>query len=422
MSGTRGAIQVGPSGCPLQPYLGARPWCPVPLCVPRKRVSSEAGLGRPACCRWRGQAHLPAIGAPDGPFWQAGVMSELRFFQRMQEAMNNQAADTWDMVQHSRSKGYRLRLGEVTATEHNFFRLRDYWTKRVYIVTNEPDESATGADWEWLIGRGDSWIQIRVQAKILNRHGGFSELGHPGSTGLQMDRLINPPPDEVTCRWLPLYVFYAADPVAGHPVPNNAGCSAQLATHVRDTYNKPPKTRATLTSKAHLPGSIPWAGIFDGLVEHLKSGLSLSDIVTNLAGLRMPSNPNHISDLWDMNISAGTCDRNLPTYVERIVGRENDDFDSAPLARLDVEASPRPGIAGPVVRPVADDQVRRGAGVFDEIRMPARLRRRDDEDSSSLLPARSLVLDSVQTEPERLSLPSFVSVIDIDRLPDIPEQ
>lgn len=138
-------------------------------------------------------------------------MTELQFFERMQKAMTTQAEDIWNMVHHSRARGYRLRLGEVTATEHSFFRLREFWTKRVYIVTNEPDELATGADWEWLIGHGEHWIQIRVQAKILNRSGRFAELGHPHSTGQQLDRLINPDPADVLCRWLPLYVFYAAE-------------------------------------------------------------------------------------------------------------------------------------------------------------------------------------------------------------------
>lgn len=346
-------------------------------------------------------------------------MSELRFFQRMQEAMDSQAADIWDMVHHSRSMGYRLRLGEVTATEHSFFRLRDFWTKRVYIVTSEPDEWATGADWEWLIGHGSSWVQIRVQAKILNRHGRFAGLGHPGSTGLQMDRLINPPLQEVACRWLPLYVFYAAGPIAGHHLPRKAGCSAQLATRVRDTYKKPPKTRATLTSKAHLPGSIPWAGIFDGLVRQLETGKSLDEIVTRLAGLRMPSNPNSISDFWDMNISDGSCSRDLPDYVNHIVRRGNDEFDQAPLARLDVTV-PTPRRPEPLTQPRVSDSDRTGVGGFDQVTAWVR-QARNDEDSFSLLPARSMTIDSLEAEDERRSLPSFVSVIDIDRLPDVPE-
>lgn len=50
--------------------------------------------------------------------------------------MQAQAEEVWEMVHYSRARGYRLRLGEVTATEYSFFRLREYWTKRVYVVTS----------------------------------------------------------------------------------------------------------------------------------------------------------------------------------------------------------------------------------------------------------------------------------------------
>ena len=334
-------------------------------------------------------------------------MTELDFFQSMQRAMDTQAEDIWDMVHHSRTQGYRLRLGEVTATEHSFFRLREFWTKRVYIVTNEPDETVTGADWEWLIGHGDSWIQIRVQAKIMNRNGRFAELGHPHSTGQQLDRLINPAIEDVTCRWMPLYVFYTAEPGVGAALPRNAGCSAKLATQVRETYGKPPAGRATLTSAAHLPGSIPWSGVFDGLVAQLQLGLSLAEIVANLANRPMPADPDRVSDFWDMNAADGTCDRKMPSYVQQIVRRENDDFDEAPLTRLEVTASAPLGVERPDERSITDVVPR-------QLDMP---RRFNEEDSSALLPSRSLVLDRPNSERSIASLPSFVSVIDIDRLP-----
>jgi hypothetical protein len=335
-------------------------------------------------------------------------MTELAFFQSMQRAMDAQADDIWDMVQHSRTQGYRLRLGEVTATELSFFRLREFWTKRVYIVTNEPDETATGADWEWLIGHGDSWIQIRVQAKIMNRNGRFAELGHPNSTGEQMNRLINPAIDDVTCRWMPLYVFYTAEPGAGTVVPRSAGCSAQLATKVRDTYGKPPAGRATLVSAAHLPGSIPWSGVFDGLVARLQSGSSLAEIVAQLANRPMPASAYRINDFWDENIGNGTCDKAMPSYVQEIVRRESDEFDEAPLTRLEVSTSRR-GQEPP------DNQTVKDA----VLRQPVVPQRLSEEDSSSLLPSRSLILD--RSNPERPSLPSFVTVIDIDRLPEVSD-
>lgn len=315
------------------------------------------------------------------------------------------------MVHHSRAGGYRLRLGEVSATELNFFRLREFWTKGVYIVTNEPDENATGADWEWLIGHGNNWVQIRVQAKIVNRHGSFAELGHPHRTGRQMDRLIDPDPADVLCRWLPLYVFYAADPPAGAVVPRNAGCSAQLATRVRTTYGKPPASRAILSASAHLPGSIPWADIFDGLVLQLRSGRSLSEIVANLAHRPLSSSLGRIGDFWDENVATGTCGDALPSYIQQIVRRDNDQFDASPMTRLEVDTTAR---------------YRRDTSGNGEITEFDRRQFVVDGGSdylysSAQLPARSVVLEPSDHPDSYTSLPSFVSVIDIDRLGDLAE-
>lgn len=320
--------------------------------------------------------------------------------------MSAQAGDVWDMVHYSRTEGYQLRLGEVTATEQNFFRLRDFWTKRVYIVTNEPDEFETGADWEWLIGHGQSWVQIRVQAKILNRNGRFSELGHPHSSGQQMARLIDPNPADVTCRWLPLYVFYAAEPAAGVPVAREAGCSAQLATRVRDVYNKPPASRATLKADAHLPGSIAWARIFDGLVSRLRSGLSLADIVDDLANRPLPPQLSQISDFWDPNVGTGTCSGPLPSYVEKIVKRSGDEFDAARVVRLEVDTSKR----GP-----RDDDHSRPRRMELESYKALSFARYNDE-SSAPVPSRSLTLEPSASPLGGSSLPGVVSVIDIDEL------
>lgn len=338
-------------------------------------------------------------------------VTELQFFERMQEAMAAQAEDIWDMVHHSRASGYRLRLGEVTATELNFFRLREFWTKRVYIVTNEPDELATGADWEWLIGHGETWIQVRVQAKILNASGRFAELGHPHSTGQQVDRLVNPDPADVTCRWLPLYVFYVAEPMAGVAVPRNAGCSVQLATRVRETYGKPPASRATLLSAAHLHGSVPWASVFDGLVSQLRAGRTLAQVVASLAHRPLPATVDRIDDLWDTDIADGTCDKELPSYIRQIVRRDDDDFDRSRLVRLEVDTAARTQDNRADPSPVA--------GV--ERQQLAILRRYDEGDSSALLPSRSVVLEPSDSPRSRASLPSFVSVIDIDRIESIPE-
>lgn len=63
-------------------------------------------------------------------------MTALSFFRKMQDAMDEQAVEAWNMVEYSRASGYRLRLGKVTATELIYYHLRHFWTKGVYINTN----------------------------------------------------------------------------------------------------------------------------------------------------------------------------------------------------------------------------------------------------------------------------------------------
>lgn len=328
--------------------------------------------------------------------------------------MTAHASEIWDMVLHSRHKGYRLRLGEVTATEYSFFKLREFWTKSAYIVTNEPDEATTGADWEWLIGHDDKWIQIRVQAKILDKSGSFKELGHPHRTGLQMDRLLNPAPTDVACRYMPLYTFYAASP----PAPNNVvaaqnGCSVQLADRVRDTYKPARATRATLTSAAHLYGSAPWAEVFDGLVARLQGGESLATVVDSLANSRMPTAPAAIGDFWDPQKSGGVCQRGLPAYLKAIVERDNDEFDSSQLARLNVEVR-RPTEPSDETSVSSDGEQARDrleeALESDNVTPTRHIDQAPDEH----LPSRSIVLDRIDRTP--VALPRLVSVIDIGQL------
>jgi len=334
----------------------------------------------------------------------------LTFFSTMKKAMDIQAEEVWDMVEYSRSDGYRLRLGEVTLTELNFFRLRDYWTKGVYIRTNEPHEPTTGADWEWVIGHGHQWIQIRVQAKMIDRAGSFSQLGHgpSGARGQQMDRLIDPPPADVACRWVPLYVFYTATPPAKlqGTQARQTGCSAHLARTVRDNYG-PHNGRARLTAAVHLPGSIRWSSIFDGLTNRLSAGESLATIIGTLADQALPRTVSSIGDFWDPAKTAGTCHGGLPPYIRAIVEDRDDDFDDARLATLEVEF---PGAQGdiPTVK------IRTETGILPRVyREP----RRGDDDAFAPLASRRLVLDSPRGEDA--SLPNFVSVIDIDKLPEI---
>lgn len=341
-------------------------------------------------------------------------MDALRFFRAMQRAMDDQAVEVWKMVEYSRSSGYRLRLGEVTLTELNFYQLRDYWTKGVYIRTREPHEPTTGADWEWVIGHGDRWVQIRVQAKIINRSGSFSHLSHGPSGALrqQMDTLIDPPPADVACRWMPLYVFYTATP----PAPplgtgdQRTGCSAHLARHVRQIYGPHHLGRATLTAKSHLPNSIRWSSIFEGLKTRLEAGESLAAIIDSLANQSLPKTVKSINDFWDASVTAGVCHGGLPEYIRAIVEDRDDEFDDARLGTLEVETP-----ASETETPIVEVRTERDDVVWAT--RNARAIQRGDDEAFARLASRRLVL--APSRGESAPLPNFVSVIDIEKLPSM---
>lgn len=270
-------------------------------------------------------------------------MNELTFFTAMQQAMDDAAKDAWNMVSYSRQhrSPSPLRLGEVTLTELNFYRLRNFWTKQVFLLTHEPAEARTGADWEWVIGHDDKWIAIRVQAKILGtgkKVEKFSHLPHKiGRSGIrQIDLLTNPSPGTTTCRWIPIYVFYAsAPPLTCFPlVPcgdARNGCSAVHARVVRrilDNWSN--KTNAY----PYLLFADRWSSIFDPLVSRLKANQSLASIVDKLHNKPLPRNSLNIADFWDTSQIGGTCSNPLPDYLSTIIESRNDDFATADIASL----------------------------------------------------------------------------------------
>lgn len=259
-------------------------------------------------------------------------MNAIDFFKNLQLDMDRQSDKVRSMVEYSRTSGSRLRLGEVTVTELNFYELRNSFTKNVHLYTNEPDETTTGADWEWLIGYDKKWISLRVQAKILGRgerRCSFTELGHPRNTGAQIRTLVNPPAAYVTCRWMPLYVFYTSSP----PLPPSGtatthGCSVQSAVTVEKIFNptRHNKARHDLKASTYLNGAQPWRNVFDGLIQRLDAGESMHSIVDSLANESLPATTTSLADFWNPTITAGSCSKNLPSYIHEITRKDNDEF------------------------------------------------------------------------------------------------
>ena len=361
---------------------------------------------------------------------------ELGFFTGLQTEMDSYAGQVWSMVKYSRDQGYRLSLGETTLTDLGFYHLRKYYTKTVYIRTEQPNETRTGADWEWLIGHGNEWVQIRAQAKVIDKRGSFRQLGHAVKSVqssrpvMQIDTLISPPSDSVVQHWMPLYVFYASTPPAKTPaLALDEGCSARLAHFTRDTLRSNART-LTLTSRKHLQGVIAWSQIFSGLVERLNAGETLDAIISSLATSSFHLGAHTtIHDFWRAGSSSSTAATHAqshptkgnsapPEYISRILDSTKDDFHEARAAILNVNYESRPE------QPVSTDEL--GYQTFQESVPsvgPIKPSTPSWGELSPLhppLPTRSLDLP---TPPDMSNpLPKVVAMLDIDRLPSLPER
>lgn len=397
-------------------------------------------------------------------------MNEFEFFSEMQRAMDDAAKDAWNMVSYSRQhrSPSPLRLGEVTLTELNFYRLRNFWTKQVFLLTHEPAEARTGADWEWVIGHDDKWIAIRVQAKILGtgkKVDKFPHLPHKiRRTGArQIDLLTAPAPGTTLCRWMPLYVFYAsAPPLTDFPLAPRSdaryGCSVAHARTIRKIFdNSNNKTDAY----RYLLFADRWSSIFDPLVSQLKANQSLASIVDKLHNKPLPQNSLDIADFWDTSRTAGVCSNPLPDYLSTIIEHRNDDFSAADIAslviksprqdRLNTEAEVtrdslyyiareaneigRPhfnnednykawrGVVNYLLKHMVDnDAVDTGKldAIFKEITPALNVAGIDSTFHKSFpretLPSRELILSEDAELNTHQSLPTFVTLIDIDRI------
>jgi|GEM_PF-3053596 hypothetical protein len=381
-------------------------------------------------------------------------MNELAFFTAMQQAMDGAAKDTWNMVSYSRQhrSPSPLRLGEVTLIELNFYRLRNFWTKQVFLLTHEPVEAKTGADWEWVIGHDGKWIAIRAQAKVLGTGaniGKFPHLSHKvKSSGIrQIDLLTDPAPGTTPCRWMPLYVFYASSPpLTNFPQTSQGaaryGCSTAHARAIRQILDH--KTRGNTRAGLYLGIADRWSSIFDPLVSQLKKKQTLASIVDNLYDKPLPRSSLRTADFWDASQSAGTCSNRLPHYLDTIVERRYDDFTSADIASLVVKTPqqkdakmqtrvelqppstvaeapikelqhPDLAYADKLLRDILDEDPRYVDSILNQARSSV-----DhigiNPSAREALPTRELILDIDRETNIIQSLPSLVTLIDIDQI------
>lgn len=118
--------------------------------------------------------------------------------------------NTWDKIQESRQVGFQMK--EETFTDINMLTLKARSGGQIQTrVFTKKIESINGADWEWwLKSKANSWIGLRLQAKIINiltdkfEHLHYQTLS---TKEYQCDKLIKNALSNPNPR-IPLYCLY----------------------------------------------------------------------------------------------------------------------------------------------------------------------------------------------------------------------
>jgi hypothetical protein len=178
------------------------------------------------------------------------------------QTLNALAYETWVHMDYGFNRGYG-RPDERLFTDHHMIELER--RHRPTVLTAKIDqnrESQTGADFEWWLGDGTSYLAMRVQAKKLDlRSGRYEELARVDrrTRRRQSDVLIEASRAE---RFLPLYLFFNG-PLAGANPPDACqnerleeplrGCTVALASRVKESLDRSQTDVATIAGH-----SWPW--------------------------------------------------------------------------------------------------------------------------------------------------------------------
>ena len=178
------------------------------------------------------------------------------------QSLNALAYETWVHMDYGFNRGYG-RPDERYFTDHHMIelaRLHEAEVKTVKIDQNR--EAQTGADFEWWLGDGASYLSMRVQAKKLDLHTGrYEGLARADrATGKrQVDVLITTSRAE---RFLPLYLLYNGPVRSSWPADRCEsgqisqelrGCTVSLASNIRDCIDQ-----SRIDVGAIAPQSWPW--------------------------------------------------------------------------------------------------------------------------------------------------------------------
>jgi hypothetical protein len=188
------------------------------------------------------------------------------------------ADETWTLMSFGLARTDSREPDERTFTDHNFLHLERLHASETRIwLFDGSVEALTGADVEWWVGDGSTYVRMLVQAKRLNRKDQYAEVGRDiGQTGIrQIDRLVEicehglPQLSGGTAHLglTPVYIFYNGDlrtsvvPQDGCGNPgvsrNQRGCVVSHARTVK-TILDTRRRRRTLPRGEIAAYTLPW--------------------------------------------------------------------------------------------------------------------------------------------------------------------
>ena len=180
------------------------------------------------------------------------------------KTFQSRAISTWNLLRKARVNTFQP--GEETITDLNLLEIKRKHPHEVILYKfTKPQESVTGADWEWwLTGPKKLWLGLRIQAKVLRLETGefpYMYYRAKSSSKDQTDRLIESSVTGSPPR-IPLYCLYANWDVQAitylrrhwrcgtfRPSARNFGCSlvsAFLIKHLKGVVKSQPKLHPML--------------------------------------------------------------------------------------------------------------------------------------------------------------------------------
>jgi len=175
--------------------------------------------------------------------------------------------ETWERIKFARTRR-GLRIYETTLTQNILFSLRRFQercTDYSLSLDEAIDERTNGNDIELIVQTSSGYVKLPTQAKLLYSNLKYTAISHPGSTGYQVDDLIN---YASSIGGIPMYLLY--NYVPRHNALRDHGCTMLQADYIRNHFS--PHRSPTVTrwhiptfNDLHLP-ALPWHQVLCNLL------------------------------------------------------------------------------------------------------------------------------------------------------------